>query len=168
MCRCFPGNKKPKAMIFFKRVLSIKTLPTTIRRYLVRACNMLLLHGKNSTPTLTNSPNKHFTAKHFCGQKMLSWPLLFLSLSISSVFDCPTTANYSRVRAHPVYRKGLRMSSQFVFVAILNYKDDFFILLFKTFWKNYSLGRFVLCYLYSLNILLRQFHQRKIWSLLWK
>lgn len=55
---------------------------------------------------------------------MLSWPLLFLSLSISSVFDCPTTANYSCLCAHPVYRKGLQRSSHFVFVAILNYKDD--------------------------------------------
>lgn len=46
MRRCFPGNKKPKTMIFLKRVHSIKTLPTTTKRYLVRACNTLLLRGK--------------------------------------------------------------------------------------------------------------------------
>lgn len=38
---------------------------------------------------------------------MLSWFLIFLSLSISSVFDSPTTANYKLLCVYAVYRKSL-------------------------------------------------------------
>lgn len=94
---------------------------------------------------------------------MLSRLLIFLSLSISFVFNSPTTANYKPLCVYTVYRKSLGCLYTLYLLLWITRTAHFFLCSVSPSPRrgNHILKRFVLCYLYLLNIRMIQSYRRE-------